>query len=490
MTYEPCTATIAGEFGQQPYRLSGIAARCPFGYPAVVDTAPVLAGGVPNAAPLYLTCPALATVVSRAEATGAMLKLRAACRTDEPLRRLLDEVTHLYQRRWTELADKDIDATVRTARLGAGLGGPEAPQVASCLHAYAAALLAVSTGWLGGVSEGDTELAQRAHKAWGRFLPPVEESWCRDGRCSRWDRGRRRAVIEVGAMSVRLLVADVMSDRPWTVLRRAEVTSLGQGLPPGGALADAGRRRTAEAVTRFASDARSCGVDSLILVGTNVAREASDGEEFIYDLGQENALPTVVLSGIREAELAHAGVSLDIQGEAVVLYVGAWSSELVGRSENGLLEVASLELGASRATESWIKSDPPTVKQVARIYHEATEAFGHVRRQFGAGPPERRLVGVAGTIITLACLDAGLEQYDAEALYLRDLSVNSVERLAACLSAMTTDERAALPCVQGGRAPVIVGGAVVVLAAMETLGYETLTVSEHDLLDSLVLRWV
>jgi len=96
-------------------------------------------------------------------------------------------------------------------------------------------------------------------------------------------------------------------------------------------------------------------------------------------------------------------------------------------------------------------------------------------------------VGVAGTVTTLACLDAGLKEYDGQVLHLRGLSVGAVRRITGVLSAMTTEERAALPCVQAGRAPVIVAGAVIVLAALETFGYDRLTVSERDLLDGLLL---
>jgi exopolyphosphatase/guanosine-5'-triphosphate,3'-diphosphate pyrophosphatase len=98
-----------------------------------------------------------------------------------------------------------------------------------------------------------------------------------------------------------------------------------------------------------------------------------------------------------------------------------------------------------------------------------------------------RLVGVAGTITTLACLDAEAEVYTPELVHLRRLSRQAVEGLAARLGGMTTADRAALPCVQAGRAAVIVGGALIVKEAMQVLGYPELVVSERDLLDGLVL---
>ena len=481
-------AVIAGELGRQPHDLTGIAARCPFGYPAVVETAPILSDGTPNPTLLYLSCPAVATAVSRVESGGAVRRMRTACRREGPLRRLLLEITGLYRERRSDLAGDGSDTTAQTARLGAGIGGPEGPEVASCLHAYAAALLAVETGWLSTSPERNVKLKEETREAWERFLPPLDECWCRNKRCSRWDTGQRRAAIDVGTISVRLLVADIMHERPWTVLRKAEVTRLGEGLRPEMRLGDAARRRTAAAVARYAEEARSSGVYSIVLAGTSAAREALDGGEFIHDLGQENALPSVVLSGSREAELAYIGVSLDLEGDTVVIDVGGDSTELICRAKTGAVKAISLELGASRATEHWITSDPSTAGERSGIHQESRKYFNRVKRQFGPGPSGRVLAGVAGTITTLASLDAGLEEYQSDAIHLRTLSLQAVRALAARLGAMTTAERAALPCVQAGRAPVIVAGAVIVQAAMETLGYESLTVSERDMLDGLVLR--
>jgi exopolyphosphatase / guanosine-5'-triphosphate,3'-diphosphate pyrophosphatase len=488
----PDQAVIAGQLGRSPHDLTGIAARCPFGHPAIIETAPILTGGAPNPTLLYLTCPALTMVVSRAEAAGAVRALKTSCRDDEHVRGVLREITRLYQERRSVLVYDRTETAGIDPRLDAGIGGPEGPEKASCLHAYAAALLAVVSGWLtpDGSTPGESTphgraLAARAGQVWTRFLPPVEEAWCRDNRCARWSTRQIRAAIDVGTISVRLLVADVADGRPRPLVRMAEVTRLGQDLLPGRPLAEAARRRTADMVARWVKEARRKGADQIVLAGTSAAREAADGDEFIVTLGRENGVMAVVLSGVAEAELAYAGASLDIEGDAVVLDVGGGSTEVTRGQEDGMVEAVSLELGASRSTERWMGSDPPTPSEIAEASEEAERAFLGVRRRFSGRP---RLVGVAGTVTTLACLDAALEEYDAEAIHLRSLSLTSVRRLVAGLSAMTTDERAALPCVQAGRAPVIVAGAVIVQAAMETLGYDELTVSERDLLDGLVLR--
>lgn len=324
-----------------------------------------------------------------------------------------------------------------------------------------------------------------------------------------------RAAIDVGTISVRLLVAEVDGSRIRPLVRRAEITRLGQGLGSGRKLGKAARQRTAEAVRRFVAEARGLGAEEIVLAGTSAAREAADGEEFIRELGETHNVAASVLPGSLEAELAYSGVSSDLGGDLVVLDIGGGSTELTRKDPNGSLHSISLALGASRATETWLHTDPPTQTEIAGAYEEARAAFGQVAHQFGAKrilgfsdqdvaqPSDGGLaaetcsledpcsspilVGVAGTVITLASLDAGLKLYDPEVIHRRKLSRESVGSLLEMLVGLSARERAALPCVQRGRAPVLPGGAVVLLAAMDTLGYEELVVSERDLLEGLVL---
>jgi len=205
-------------------------------------------------------------------------------------------------------------------------------------------------------------------------------------------------------------------------------------------------------------------------------------------LGREAQAVSKVLSGQEEAALAYAGVRIDVPGCPLVVDIGGGSTELMAGSEQDPDRVVavSLRLGASRATDSWIHSDPPAPEEVTALYHEAKHLFAPLREQFShvAGP----LVGVAGTVTTLACLDAGLEAYDGKAIHLRLLTQESVREWVTRLSRLRAAQVAALSCVQAGRAPVLVAGAVILQAALEVLGRKSIIVSERDLLDGLVMR--
>lgn len=477
-------AVIAAQLGRNPRDVTGIAVRCRFGYPAVIETAPVLSDGTPNPTLLYLTCPALAASISGIEAGGGVRAFKAACGEDPGLWSTIEQVAALYRARRRCLAAE----RGAIARLEAGIGGPAGPDRATCLHAHAAALLAVRTGWL----PAEATLLDEVERVWADLYRGLSEPWCLDRRCSRWTSACRRAVIDVGTISVRLLVADVTTSHIEDLVRRADITRLGEGLQSGGSLLPTAKARTAEVVARFLQEARSLGASDIALVGTSAARDAADGSSFVDGLGVAHGIRSTVLPGEEEAALAYSGASIDLHGDPVVLDVGGGSTELIRRCSDGSLDVVSLALGASRATDRWIRSDPPTASELALVEQDAREQLRPLKDRFGSEPTSDGLTsilaGVAGTVTTLACLDAGLERYNRAAIHLRRLTIGSVRLLLGRLAGMTLAERSALPCVQAGRAPVIVAGAIIVLAAMETLGYEEVVVSERDLLDGLVVR--
>jgi exopolyphosphatase/guanosine-5'-triphosphate,3'-diphosphate pyrophosphatase len=296
-------------------------------------------------------------------------------------------------------------------------------------------------------------------------------------------------VVDVGTISVRLLVARVNNGQVDDVVRRAQVTRLGEGLRSGGLLSVAAKARTAEAAKRFIEEARDLGAESIAVVGTSATRDAADGRWFLQSLAAVvQGVEAAVLTGEEEAAATYAGVCVDVEGDPVVLDIGGGSTEVVRRGKNGALAAVSLDLGASRATDSWIRSDPPSAEELAWVKEEVERVVRGVEPRFGRAAGGSALVGVAGTVTTLACLDAGLEEYRREVIHLRRLELESVRGLLARLATMSSAQRAGLPCVQPGRAPVIVGGAAVLAAVMETLGYGELIVSERDLLDGLILR--
>jgi len=529
---------VAAQIGRMPRGEWSVVVSCPFGFPAVIETAPYLADGTPFPTLFYLTCPSAVDEVAGREAAGGVEAFRRSVDGAPGLTRTFAALDRLQRRRRRELARAaDGEDTIQVADGGAvlerGIGGPQGAERATCLHAYTATLLAATTGALGSAG------ASVKRDDWGALLGDVDRLWCRDARCVAFLPGRweRHAAVDVGTNSVRVLIAAVgESGSVLGLVRRAEITQLGAGLAPGRPFDPEARLRTGQAVADLVAEARTLGARTIHLVGTSAARDAADGPAFIAGLGRDLDVAAHVATGAEEAALTFLGATHDLEGAPVVVDIGGGSTELVrGRGTDvgsrgaagdatpesdavGLdvegVDAVSLDLGCVRGTAAWFTSDPPSCVELRVARRACVEAFRPLASRFGPGAPpptlggatgmaqgrreggsgaatspERlpRLVGVAGTITTLACVALALPEYDPDAIHLRSFDRRELEDVVDRLSAMGPDERAALPCMQRGRGGVIVAGGVILLAAMEALGWTEITVSERDLLDGILL---
>lgn len=500
------------QLGRTPRGVVDVSVWCPHGAPAVIETRPYLEDGEPFPTTYYLSCPSAVNLVSTVEASGGVERLRWLATNDSGVSAALTSLGEWYAARRRRLAPPGRHCD-EGAVLEAGIGGPKDPAVATCVHAYVAALLAVLVN--GPELEEAAPGACAGLSGWSGvlqgLLAPVEQAdlWCRDGRCVGGPRGTRRAALDVGTNSVRLLVADLGQSGggrdprvPAPVVRRARVTRLGEGLVPGGMLSAQAMERTCAAVADYVTEARLLGAESILLIGTSAARTAVNGAEFIAGLVSRFGLAGGVVSGEVEARLAFVGATLEAQGDVVLVDVGGGSTELVRAGDGDELVVSSLELGCVRDTEAFIHSDPPSQEERLRLRaHVAAKLEGELRP---ADPPRGTpseaqsklcdvyagadtLVAVGGTAATLAALALGLEHYTPDAVHHTLLSREHLARLTEELAAMDCQARAQLPTMQRGRADVIVAGAEILVQIMTSLGYGVVLVSERDLLDGLVV---
>jgi len=460
--------------------LAGVAVWCPHGRPAVVSTRPYLEDGTPFPTGFYLTCPSACSRVAALEAAGGVRRLRQRVAEEPGLRTALlrlDDVCRA-QRQTLLPPGQKVEEQVDGGRvLERGVGGAADPTTLTCLHALTAALLAALSEVAGTI------------ETWRSLLADMGDLWCQDAGCLRGEgQVERRAALDVGTNSVRLLVADLRQEDgrliPVPVVRRAEVTRLGEGLTEGGLLGEEAKARTRQAVERYVAEARARGASLVTVVGTSATRRAADGAAFMQDLGAAFGVTAGVATGRVEALMAYAGATLDIPGDVVLLDVGGGSTELVRWVDDDRLVAVSLELGCVRATEDWIRSDPPAAGERAAVREEALRLVGRAAADFKGAAA---LVAVAGTATTLAAHSLKLDCYRPEVVHLTMLNRAQVEGAAEEMAAVPSEVRRALPYMQPGRADVIVAGAHILLAAMDALEYSLLLVSERDILDGIIL---
>jgi len=274
--------------------------------------------------------------------------------------------------------------------------------------------------------------------------------------------------------------------------REMRITRLGEGV-------DATRRLRLEAMERtFAAlgefrcimDAEKVG--RARLVATSAVRDAANGDDFLLPAGEIIGAPAELLSGREEGRLSYAGATAELpagEGVVVVVDIGGGSSEIVTMARGEVLSV-SLDIGCVRLTERFLRGDPPTAAQVAEavaaIDAELQRAT-QVIPELGDVGGSARLVGLAGTVSTLASLELGLTDYDRERIHGAVLSRESVGRWCEVLGAERVGERALRPGIPEGRQDVISGGALVPNEVMGRFGLHECVVSESDILDGLVM---
>lgn len=303
--------------------------------------------------------------------------------------------------------------------------------------------------------------------------------------------GGTRAAVDVGTNSVRLLVVD--GDGA-TLERRMEITRLGRGVDRRGRLDDAALEVTLATLGSYRRCWEQHGATAVRVAATSAVRDAADRERFFAGAADRTGVEVEVLSGEDEAATAYAGAlaALEVPQPAAVLDIGGGSTEIiVGDGDGGLAASVSLQLGCVRLAERCLPSDPPTDDELAAARREAgrtLDAGIDELRAAGADPSRcASLVGVAGTVTTLAALHLGLDAYEPDRIHATRLPAGAVRELTDRLAAMPAAARAELGPMAPGREDVILAGAVVLETALGRLEADRIVASEADILDGLVL---
>jgi exopolyphosphatase / guanosine-5'-triphosphate,3'-diphosphate pyrophosphatase len=308
----------------------------------------------------------------------------------------------------------------------------------------------------------------------------------------------RLAAIDCGTNSIRLLIADGDDGKLRDVHRETRIVRLGQGVDATGQFAPDALDRTRAALADYAALLRTHSVERVRMVATSAARDVSNRDVFFAMTADVlgAVLPGAVaevITGAEEAELSFRGAVGELdstRGPFVVVDLGGGSTEIVVGGASGVVASYSADIGCVRLTERCLHSDPPTPEEVTAARQVVRERLGVALRVV---PVEgaRTWVGLAGTMTTLSALAHNMTTYDAAAIHLSRVAGNDLLAVCERLIGMTRSQRAALPPMHEGRADVIGGGAIVVEELARELhtraGIDELTVSEHDILDGIVL---
>ena len=427
------------------------------GDPVVLRNAPLLDDGTPMPTRYWLCGERETVLAGRLEAEGAVNAIEAA---------LDPAVIADAHERYARERDAQIPADHVGPRPSGGVGGTRIG--VKCIHAHLGWWLAGGDDPVGEWAAGRLEVDRANYVLCGavRDTRPV-------------------AAIDIGTNSTNLLLADAQGT---TLERRVTVTRLGRGVAASGMLADEAIADTLRTLNDYATVISRHGARTVV-TATEACRRASNADVFIDQARTILGVAPEVLSGEREARLSFLGATSSlatVDGDTLVIDIGGGSTELIVGNANGIGFARSYPIGAVTLTEAHLVTDPPRPEDLTNAIGEAMDHVDDALRDHPPIAGVSRVVGVAGTIVTVAAVEIGLQAFDEGALHGFVLTKEAAEDVFRTLATERLSDRIANPGLPRARADIIVGGCCVLVGIMRRLKLDELIVSTHNLLDGLV----
>ncbi len=301
----------------------------------------------------------------------------------------------------------------------------------------------------------------------------------------------RLAGVDIGTNSTRLLGADVDGAgnhaRLTPLDRRMRITRLGQGVDATHRLHPEAIERTVAVLREYRGALDELGVERLRVTASSAARDAGNRDDFFGLATAVLGEAPELLSGDEEARLSFLGATSGLSEPApyLVVDIGGGSTEFVVGDTEPAGQI-SVDIGCVRLSEQLLHSDPPAPEELSEAVAVVRDHLADVDRDLPAVREAATLVGLAGTVTTVAAVELGLPEYDPDKIHHFRLTKEAAEDVFRTLATEPAAERRHNPGLEPGRVDVIVGGAVVLVTILRVLGFDEVLVSEADILDGLV----
>jgi exopolyphosphatase/guanosine-5'-triphosphate,3'-diphosphate pyrophosphatase len=292
------------------------------------------------------------------------------------------------------------------------------------------------------------------------------------------------AAIDIGSNSTNLLIVDQSGK---TLERIVRSTRLGANLATTGALSTDAIQRTLDCLSEYESLIKQHKVLRRRTVATAACRVANNTNQFFAEVKKISGAEPELISGEIEGALSFVGATsaLDEKMSTLVVDIGGASTELMVGTET-LDFAVSLPFGAVNLTEAELHRDPPRPEELTNAISLVSDAVDDVAHNYPLIGHVERVVGVAGTIVTVAAVEVGQKTFDPSALHKLKLSREAIEDVFRTLATEPLSDRVFNPGLPRDRADIIVGGCCVLVAVMRRLQISELTVSQYNLLDGLI----
>lgn len=460
-------ARVSELLGRVPQGQFEIVVRTKSGDPVVLRNAPFLDDGTPMPTRYWLLGEHETVIVGRLEASGGVNQAEA------DIGPAALEETH---NRYATERDAAIDPTHTGPRPFGGVGGTRVG--VKCLHAHFGWWLASGNDPVGqwvadklGISRDDYIVTENSAVINKRtrpvFASPV-------------------AAIDIGTNSTNLLIVDPQGNE---IVREVNVTRLGKGVAASGLLDDSAIATTVQQLAVYASLLKQHNVETFRVTATEACRRASNASTFLDQAQTVLGKRPEIISGVEEGQLAYRGALSKLEplnGTTIVIDIGGGSTEVMIGTGNSLQHTSSFPVGAVVLTETELHRDPPRPEELTNAIGLVTDFMDDLVREQPQVLEATRVVGVAGTIVTIAAVELGIARFDPIALHGMTLTREAAEDVFRTLATESLVDRKSNPGLPAERADVIVGGCCALVGIMRRLRLPSITVSVHNLLDGVV----
>ena len=293
------------------------------------------------------------------------------------------------------------------------------------------------------------------------------------------------AAIDCGTNSTRLLVARADGQSMFALQRLMRITRLGQGVDRHRALAPEAIQRTVTVLEEYRQVMDRFDVGPVRMTATSAARDAANRDDFFVAAEEAIGVRPELLDGEEEGRLSFKGATRELDphdGPFLVVDIGGGSTEFAVEGA-----AMSVDIGCVRLTERFLHGDPPRPEELSQALSVVHDYLDDVEREIPAVNDAVRLVGLAGTVTTVAAVEIGLSTYDRDRIHHFLLTKAAAEDVFRTLATEKRADRVHNPGLEEARADVIVGGCCVLVGVMRHFGFETCLVSEADILDGLAV---
>ena len=292
----------------------------------------------------------------------------------------------------------------------------------------------------------------------------------------------RKAIIDIGSNSIKFFVGELAADRTIkTVLDTNDIARLGEGLDSTGAISPEAMERNVASVAAFAKQAKELGADRIVSVGTMALRKASNSAEFVEKVKKTCGIEVQIIPGEEEARLSYlailSGLPLEKDADLVVFDTGGGSTEFIYGKGTQMVKRVSVNLGAVRITENYLKADPVSPADVQAAIAQIDKEF----KEAGVNGKPAQLVGMGGTVTSMGAVKHKMVKYDPSVIQGSRLTKKDIEEQIEEYSKRTVEQRKELPGLQPKRADVILAGACILKVITDRLGADGLTISDRGL---------